>query len=97
MKSGGEKNIESETIRDAAVLTALGMGTAFTLLVLMIVVITGFRQLSEQVLDRVGEKIRIRSKLTQSERRLRSLAAVIAITALYKDTLLEASPDKNSN
>ena len=78
-------------------LTALGMGTAFTLLVLMIIVITGFRQLSERVLDRIDEKIRIRSKVAQSERRLRSLAAVIAITALYKDTLLETSPDKNIN
>ncbi len=59
----------------------------------MIIMVTGFRMLSEGVLDRVSEKAAARRGAAEAEARLRSLAAVAAVTVLRRDTPLPGSSE----
>ena len=65
---------------DAAILTGIGVGTAFGLLVAMIFVILAVRLLSARVLPALGERLPGRS--SETEARNKAVAAVVAVTTL---------------
>ena len=77
-----EKAIDAQTAEDAAILTGLGIGTAFALLALMIVMITSVKMFSDGVLDRLSERATERRATMDAETRLKALAAVAAVTSL---------------
>ena len=58
------------------------MGTAFALLVLLIVIVTAVRLVSGGVIDRLSEKMAARTARADAESRLKALAAVAAVTSL---------------
>ena len=58
------------------------MGTAFALLLLLIAMIMIVRLISEQVIERLSDKMAERTVKAGTDKRLRALAAVVAVTSL---------------
>ncbi|MDA1349185.1 MAG: hypothetical protein O3A47_10050 [Chloroflexi bacterium] len=58
------------------------MGTAFALLLLLIAMIMIVRLISEQVIDRLSDKMAERTVKASADKRLMALAAVAAVTSL---------------
>ena len=77
-----ETTIEQVIAERAAILTGIGMGTAFSLLIMLIVMITVVRGFSDRVLARSAERAAVRAAQVEVEVRERALAAAIAVTAL---------------
>ena len=70
--------IEQAIAEEAAILTGIGMGTAFALLILLMVVIVVVRHLSARILGRAAAQ----AAATEAEARDKALAAVIGVAAL---------------
>ena len=84
-----ETTIDQELAKEAAILTGIGMGTAFSLLVLLIIIIVLIRSFSARILGGQG--------VTQPPQpdpaaRDKALAAAIAVTALLASPGRTASP-----
>ncbi|MCH8205626.1 MAG: hypothetical protein IH956_01315 [Chloroflexi bacterium] len=74
--------IDQAIVEEAAILTAIGIGTAFGLLVLLIVVVAVVRVSSEFVLERVSGRAAAKAVQEEAESRNRAHAAVAAVTAI---------------
>ena len=75
-------NLDQDLIETAAVLTGLGIGTAFGLLVVLMILIFFVRQVSERFLDRAGVKAAAEIAASAQESQNKAQAAVAAVTAL---------------
>ena len=76
-----ETTIDSQIAEEAAILTGIGMGTAFGLLIALMVVILLMRALSTRILARIAE----RAAMETADARDRALAGVVAVSALLAD------------
>ena len=87
-----ETRIEQGIAEDAAILTAIGIATAFGLLVVLMVVIFVGRILTVRIL--AGEALRAARRAAESEAtsRERALAAVIGVSALLAGTTAMETP-----
>ena len=74
--------IDQEIVEEAAILTGIGIGTAFGLLVLLVVVVAILRLLSSFILDRSARRTQAKAEREESESRNRAHAAVAAVTAI---------------
>lgn len=83
--------MDAQTAEDAAILTGLGIGTAFALLALMVIIVTGVKIFSDSVLDRLSERALERRSAADAETRLKSLAAIAAVTSLRGNALISES------
>ena len=75
-------NLDQQLIETAAILTGLGIGTAFGLLVVLMILILIVRQFSERVLDRSSAKAAAEIAASEQEAQNKARAAVAAVTAL---------------
>ena len=75
-------NLDQDLIEKAAVLTGLGIGTAFGLLVVLMILVFMVRQVSERILDRGSAKRAAEIAASAQEARNKAQAAVAAVTAL---------------
>lgn len=76
-----ETTIDLQIAEDAAILTGIGMGTAFGLLIGLMVVILLMRALSARIVAGIAE----RSAVESAEARDKALAGVVAVSALLED------------
>ncbi len=67
-------------------LTGIGVGTAFGLLVLLTIIISLIGWLSTHYLDRAERVATERASKLEAEARDKALAAVVAVTALLPET-----------
>ena len=75
--------IDLETAKEAAILTGIGLGTAFGLLVFLMVTIVVVRQLFVQIFDRlVGDRSQSLATVGAGSRD-KALAAAIGVTAVF--------------
>ena len=74
--------IEQGIAEDAAILTAIGIATAFGLLVLLMVVIVLGRIFSARILAIEARRAAKRAAKTDAASRDKALAAVVAVSAL---------------
>ena len=74
--------IEESIAKEAAILTGIGMGTAFSLLVLLLAVITLVHLFSARILRRAAERTAAQAQEIEAQVREKALAAAIAVTAL---------------
>ena len=84
-------NIDQELLQDAAILTGIGMGTSFALLVALFLIVTVIGRLSVRF-TAVAES-RSATGDEDSVARDKALAAVVAVTALTS----AAAPDRRSD
>ena len=75
-------NVDQDLIETAAILTGLGIGTAFGLLVVLMILIFVVRQISERILDRGSIKAAAEIAASAQEAQNKAQAAVAAVTAL---------------
>ncbi len=75
-------NLDRQLIETAAMLTGLGIGTAFGLLVVLMILVLIVRQVSERVLDRSSAKAAAETAASAQEAQNKAQAAVAAVTAL---------------
>ena len=74
--------IDEAIVEEAAILTAIGIGAAFGLLVLLVVVVTTLRLLSESVLKVAARRAQAKVVREETESRNRAHAAVAAVSAI---------------
>ena len=74
--------IDPEIVEEAAILTGIGIGTAFGLLVLLMVVVAVVRLSSGYVLERASTRAAAKAVQEEAESRNRAQAAVGAVTAI---------------
>ena len=77
-RAGGD--IDQELLKEAAILTGIGMGTAFLLLVALSLIVTVIGRLSVRFI--VAAESRPTTGGEESVARDKALAAVVAVTAL---------------
>ena len=75
-------NLDRDLIETAAILTGLGMGTAFGLLIVLMILVFVVRQFSERVLDRGSAKAAADIAAATQESQNKAQAAVAAVTTL---------------
>ena len=75
-------NLDQQLIETAAMLTGLGIGTAFGLLVVLMILVFVVRQVSERVFDRSSIKATAESEAAAQEAQNKAQAAVAGVTAL---------------
>ena len=81
-----ESRIEQGLVDDAAILTAVGIATAFGMLVLMMVVIVLGRMVSTRILAGAARRAAKRAAASDAASRDKALAAVVAVSALLAGT-----------
>ena len=74
--------IDQAIVEEAAILTGIGIGTAFGLLVMLMVVVFVVRLSSGYLLERASRRATIRTAHEEAEFRNRAHAAVAAVTAI---------------
>ena len=74
--------IDEAIVEEAAILTAIGIGAAFGLLVLLVVVVAILRLLSEGVLRMAARRAQAKVVREEAESRNRAHAAVAAVSAI---------------
>jgi len=86
--------VDQELAREAGILTAIGVTTAFSLLVLLMIVVNLVRIFSSRVTDRVERRAVAQAAVAEAQSREKALAAVVAVGALLEDPeQLKRSPD----
>lgn len=78
--------MDQELAREAAILTAIGVTTAFGLLVLLMIVVNLVSLFSSRVIDRVERRAAAQAATAEAESREKALAAVVAVGALLGDS-----------
>ncbi len=82
--------IDQQLWQDAAILTGIGMGTAFVLLVVLVIVIVFVGRISptlERRFRNVTESASAASSEDEALARDKALAAVVAVTALTRGSI----------
>ena len=74
--------IDQVILEDASILTIIGIGTAFGLLLLLMVVVAVVRLFSSVILKGVGRRARKKAARMEAESQDRARAAVAAVTAI---------------
>ena len=74
--------LDQQLIETAAMLTGLGIGTAFGLLVVLMILVFIVRQVSERVLDRSSARAAAETAASAQEAQNKAQAAVAAVTAI---------------
>ena len=74
--------IDPVILEDASILTIIGIGTAFGLLLLLMVVVAVVRLFSSVILEGAARRARSKADRTEAESRNRAQAAVAAVTAI---------------
>ena len=74
--------IDQAILEKAGTLTAIGIGTAFGLLLLLMVVVTVVRLFSNVILEGAARRARSKAARAEGESRDRARAAVAAVTAI---------------
>ena len=90
-----ETAIDSAVAEEAAILTGIGIGTAFGLLILLMVAIVLVRLSSAGILGRIEIIAAARLREAEAESRDKALAAVVAVTALRSSAAAENRREGN--
>ena len=78
----GETAIQPDIVQTAATLTAIGIGTAFGVLLLLTVLIVLIRMIATPILSRAQAHAALAAARAESDTHDRALAAVVGVSAL---------------